>query len=170
MARLTKTLELEGMLIYDIEKLPDERGYFAEIIRADWKELVNEEIVQANLSLSYPGMVRAWHRHTRGQVDFFVVLQGSMKILAYDDREGFKTKGRLVEVTASEERLQVVRLPGHFWHGTKTLGTKPSLTLYLHNRLYDYNNPDEERRAWNDPSIIDPRTGQAFDWLKVPFK
>lgn len=165
MARFVKKFELDGMGVYDIDKMPDERGFFAEIIRTDWKELVNEEIVQANLSLSYPGMIRAWHRHVRGQVDFFVVLQGSMKIVAYDEGSS-----KLVEVTASEERLQVVRLPGHFWHGTKTLGTTPSLTLYLHNRLYDYNNPDEQRRPWNDPSVIDPRTGHPFDWLRVPFK
>src|SRR5438128_11492482 len=53
-----------------------------------------------------------------------------MKICAYDDKKGSATQGSLEEITVSEERLQVVRIPGHYWHGTKTLGVKPSVTLY----------------------------------------
>jgi hypothetical protein len=33
-------------------------------------------------------------------------------------------------------------------------------------KLYDYKNPDEERRPWNDRSIIDPTTGMQYDWNK----
>jgi len=38
------------------------------------------------------------------------------------------------------------------------------LLVYFTTRLYDYQNSDEERRPWNDPTIIEPKTGQAFDW------
>jgi dTDP-4-dehydrorhamnose 3,5-epimerase len=155
----------------DVKKFPDERGFFAEIMREDWGEFLGDEKpVQTNLSYSYPGMIRAWHRHSRGQVDCFVVMKGSMKICVYDDMPGSSTKGQLDEIIASEERLQVVRVEGKYWHGTKTVGDKPSLTVYSVNRLYDYKNPDEERRPWNDPTIIDPTTGLAFDWNKPPHK
>jgi len=34
------------------------------MLRADWAELLGgDEILQANLSVTYPGIVRAWHRH-----------------------------------------------------------------------------------------------------------
>ena len=149
----------------------DERGFFAEILRDDWKDLLSEDkLVQANLSFTYPGMIRAWHRHDRGQVDYFVVLKGSLKICAYDDKPGSSTKGQLDEIVASGEKLQVVRIPGHYWHGTKTLGDKASLTVYCVNRLYDMKNPDEERRPWNDSAIIDPKTSKPFDWNKPPHK
>ena len=163
--------DLDGFAVYDLKKLPDERGYFSEIMRYDWKEIFGaEQIVQANLSMSYPRIIRAWHRHARGQIDYFVVLQGAMKIVAYDDREGSQTRGKLVEVVASEERLQIVRSPGHYWHGTKTVSDKPSLTLYFVNKLYDYKNPDEERCPWNDSRIIDPRTNAPYDWNRPPHK
>jgi len=166
-----KKFDLEGFAVYDLKKLPDERGYFAEIIRNDWKEILGEDrIVQANLSMSYPRIIRAWHRHARGQIDYFIVLKGAMKIVAYDEREGASTRGKLVEVVASEERLQIVRCPGHYWHGTKTVGNKSSLTLYFVNRPYDYKNPDEERRPWNDSRIIDPNTNAPYDWNKSPHK
>ena len=166
---------LEGVATYDIKIFPDERGFFSETLRQDWKELVGDDwIVQANLSYSYPGIVRAWHRHLRGQVDYFLVVKGSMKICAYDDKENSATKGGIAELIASEDRPQIIRIPGNYWHGTKTVSDLPSLTVYFVNRLYDYKNPDEERRPWNDPNIIpaningkanDPRVGKPWDWF-----
>ena len=162
---------LPGVRVYDVRKNVDERGFFAEIMRQDWKDLLSDDsIVQANLSFSYPGIIRAWHRHSRGQVDYFIVLKGSMKICAYDDLQGSPTRGQIDEVVASEEKLQVVRIPGTYWHGTKTVGDKPSLTVYCVNRFYDAKNPDEERRAWNDPTIIEVKTSKPYDWNKPPHK
>jgi dTDP-4-dehydrorhamnose 3,5-epimerase len=167
----TKRFELDGIQVMDIKKNPDERGFFAEAARKDWLDLFGEKwISQANVSQTYPGIIRAWHRHARGQVDYFMVLQGAIKIVAYDGNEKSRTYGRIVELVASEERLQIVKVPGHYWHGTKTLGDRPSLTMYFVNNLHDYTSPDEERRAWNDSSIIDPKTKKPYDWNKPPHK
>jgi dTDP-4-dehydrorhamnose 3,5-epimerase len=67
-----RELTLPGVKLVDLARLPDERGVFTEIMRADWGELLGEDnIVQANFSVTYPGIVRAWHRHVRGQADYF---------------------------------------------------------------------------------------------------
>jgi dTDP-4-dehydrorhamnose 3,5-epimerase len=162
---------LPGVVVRDIKKVVDERGSFAEILREDWKDsLGGDRIVQANLSHTLPGIIRAWHRHTRGQVDYLIVLKGILKICAYDDNEDSPSKSNLDEIVASDEKLQLVRIPGHYWHGTKTLGDKPSLTMYCVTRLYDMKNPDEERRPWNDLAIADPKTKKPFDWNKPPHK
>jgi dTDP-4-dehydrorhamnose 3,5-epimerase len=162
---------LPGVRTMDIKKLPDERGFFAEGMRSDWAEFLDGDvIVQANISVSYPGMIRAWHRHRRGQVDYFVVVRGAMKICAYDDEPGSPSAGQLDEVVASSEKLQVVRIPGRYWHGTKAIAPEPSLTFYMVNRLYDYKNPDEDRRPWNDPAVVDPKTRAPFDWNRPPHK
>ncbi len=162
---------LPGVKVVDVRKNVDERGFFGELMREDWNELLDgDRIVQTNLSFSYPGMVRGWHRHAKGQVDYFIVLRGALKICAYDDRPGSQTRGQLDEIVISEERLQIVRVPGFYWHGTKAVGNEPALTIYCVNRLYDVQNPDEERKAWNDPSIVDSRTGKPFDWNRPPHK
>ncbi len=114
--------------------------------------------------MSYPGIIRAWHRHARGQVDYLLVIQGTVKILVYDDQDGSPTRGKLVELVVSEKQLKLVRIPGHYWHGTKSVGNKPSVTLYFFTRLYDYTDPDEERRPPNSTVIIDPRTSRPYDW------
>ncbi|MCD6514424.1 MAG: dTDP-4-dehydrorhamnose 3,5-epimerase family protein [Candidatus Odinarchaeota archaeon] len=170
-----KEYPLEGVRVYELKILPDERGFFAEALRSDWKELLGDEwIVQVNLSYSYPGIVRAWHRHLRGQVDYFLVLKGAMKICAYDD----ETR-KMVEIVASEKKPSIVRIPGKYWHGTKTVSSEPSLTVYFVTRLYDYENPDEHRRPWNDPTVVpseingrkdDPRVGKPWDWFRPPHK
>ena len=162
---------MEDIQVIDIQQIIDERGFFAEAVRRDWYHLFGEGwISQANISYSHPGIIRAWHRHGRGQIDFFMVLQGSVKIVAYDDNPESKTYGKMTEIIVSEERLQLVKLPGHYWHGTKTIGYKPSYTIYFVNNLYDYKSPDEERRPWNDSLIIDPKTKQSYDWNKPPHK
>jgi len=157
---------LDGVKIYEIKKSPDERGFFTEILRQDWKDLLGEEwIAQANLSYSYPGIIRAWHRHLQGQTDYFIVVKGAMKICAYDEKTN-----QLDEIIASEHKLQIVRIPGHYWHGTRTIGNEPSLTIYFVTKLYDYKKPDEERKPWNDPAIIDPKIGHPYNWNKPPHK
>ncbi len=164
--------DLPGVKTYDLKLFPDERGFFSEALRTDWTKLKeDDQIVQVNVSFSYPGIIRAWHRHVRGQVDYFLVLQGALKICAYDDRDDSPdTKGKLVEIVASSRKPQLVRIPGIYWHGIKNVSDEPCLLIYCVNRLYDYKNPDEERRPWNDPKVINPETGEPYDWNKPPHK
>lgn len=166
---------LEGVQIKPLKKLPDERGFFTELIRKDWVSLLQEDdFVQANLSISYPQMIRAWHRHLRGQVDYFLVLKGAMKICVFDDESN-----ELNEIISTGEVPQIVRVPGKYWHGFKVVGNEPAWLLYFVNKLYCYDNPDEERRPWNDSTIIpesingrtdDPRIGKPWDWNYPPHK
>jgi dTDP-4-dehydrorhamnose 3,5-epimerase len=165
---------LEGFEVRTLELRPDDRGFFCELYRSDWSKFFREPVVQFNLSSSYPGIVRAWHRHARGQVDYFIVVQGALRICAYDPEVR-----ALEEVVSSDRRLQVVRVPGRFYHGTMAVGDAPALTLYATTVLYDYASPDEERLLWNDPSVMplringdkaDPRNGLPWDWLRPPHR
>jgi len=165
---------LDGLEVRTLDVRPDDRGYFCELYRSDWSEFFREQAVQFNLSCSNPGVVRAWHRHARGQVDYFIVIQGSLRICAFDVGSGY-----LDEVVSSERRLSVVRVPGHYLHGSMTVGHTPALTLYATTRVYDYAAPDEERLPWNDASVVpvavngnpgDPRVGTPWDWLRPPHR
>jgi dTDP-4-dehydrorhamnose 3,5-epimerase len=166
---------LKGIIVKLLKLSSDERGLFTEIMRKDWKDLLGEDTIsQANLSLTFPGIVRAWHRHIKGQTDYFIVLRGTVKICAFDE----KTK-QLDEIVSSSHSIQVVRMPGSYWHGFKAVGNEPAMLLYFTTKLYDYNTPDEERRAWNDQTIIpksingkkdDPRVGMPWNWNHPPHK
>jgi dTDP-4-dehydrorhamnose 3,5-epimerase len=166
---------LEGIKVKTIDRFIDERGYFTELMRKDWTDLFGEDkIVQINHSFTYPNIIRAWHRHLRGQVDYFLALKGTIKIGVYDDESG-----ELDEIVTSGLKLQVVRVPGLYWHGFKAVGDEPVMLVYFTTNLYDPSDPDEERRAWNDPTIIpkivngkknDSRVGKPWDWNLSPNK
>jgi dTDP-4-dehydrorhamnose 3,5-epimerase len=166
---------LKGIEIKSIKRFSDERGFFTEIMRKDWKDLFAEDnIEQANFSLTYPGIIRAWHKHLKGQTDYLVALIGAIKICVYDEKTG-----ELNEIISTGQDMQIVGVPGHYWHGFKALGNEPAMLLYFTTKLYDYVQPDEERRPWNDPTIIpksinskkdDPRVGNSWDWNQPPHK
>ena len=166
---------LKGLIIKPIKRFHDERGFFTEVMRSDWADLFGEDqVAQAKLSSTYPGVIRAWHRHLRGQNDYFLVLEGAIKICVYDE----KTQ-ELDEIVSSSLEFQAVKVPGHFWHGFKNIGNTPAKLLYFTTRLYDHANPDEERRPWNDLEVIpksingkkdDPRVGKPWDWDQPPNK
>ena len=165
---------LNGVSTKDLSIFVDERGSFAEVIREDWTDFIDEWIRQASIKSCYPNMVTAWHRHLLGQFDYFLILSGGMKLCAYDDNEK-----QLVEIVTTEAKPMLIRIPGQYWHGLKAIGTSPSLLIYFTTRLYDYKKPDEEHRPWNDPNIIpkqingkinDPRANQPWDWFYPPHK
>jgi dTDP-4-dehydrorhamnose 3,5-epimerase len=166
---------LQGFIIKPVKRFSDERGFFTEIMRKDWKDLFAEDkIAQANLSITYPGVIRAWHRHLKGQTDYFVALKGAIKICVYDEKSE-----ELDEIVSTGLDIQIARVPGHYWHGFKALGNEPAMLLYFTTNLYDHANPDEERRPWNDSSVIpkcvngkkdDPRVGKPWDWNQPPHK
>jgi dTDP-4-dehydrorhamnose 3,5-epimerase len=166
---------LPGIIIKPLKRMPDERGSFTEVFRKDWTDLLENDVIsQANLSSTFPGIIRAWHRHLRGQIDYFIALKGTIKIGAFDEKTN-----ELNEIVSSGQNLQAVRMPGHYWHGFKAVGDEQVTLLYFTTNLYDPTNPDEERRAWNDPTLIpqiingkkdDPRIGKPWDWNQPPHK
>jgi dTDP-4-dehydrorhamnose 3,5-epimerase len=163
---------LQGVETRPLTKRVDERGFFTELVRQDW--MGNDTVQQCNFSITYPGVVRAWHRHTRGQIDNFVVLRGAVKLCAFDD-----ATAELNEIILTSDVLQSARIPGQYWHGFKVLGEQRAYVVYFVNKLYDYVVPDEERRPWNDPNVRpalingsaqDERCGKSWDWMYTGFK
>jgi len=161
-------------MIKPLRTFTDERGFFTEIFSAKWEEIFTDEIVQANMSITYPDIVRAWHKHERGQVDYFTTIKGSAKICAYDE-----ANKELNEIISTGNSIQVVRIPGHYWHGFKAIGNEPTILIYFVNKLYDPENPDEIRRPWNDKDIApikindrtdDSRCKKPWNWLATPNK
>jgi dTDP-4-dehydrorhamnose 3,5-epimerase len=171
---LIKDYPLKGVRTYDLNLIPDERGFFSEVLRNDWQDFVQDTFLQVNWSYSYPDVVRAWHKHVRGQVDYFFVPKGALKICAYDEESK-----KLIEIVSTDRKPMLVRVPGHYLHGFRNVSNEPGMLIYFVNKLYDYKNPDEIRVPWNDPTInpkeingnsSDPRVGQPWDWFCPPYK
>jgi len=120
----------------------DNRGSMTELMRDDWE--VVTELRQSMLSISKPGVIRAWHRHVRGQNDRLVVIRGTVKVVLYDP-----DLLRFYECILTGSHLQLAAILGKLWHGTKNIGSDDSWTIYFIDKLYDYQNPDEERLPYD---------------------
>lgn len=135
---------IDGVESRDLEVNVDERGHLVEMYRTDWSEF-DPDPEMAYYSLSYPGVVRAWHRHKRGQIDYFVCPIGRIKIGVYDGRKDSDTYGEVDTYFIGEQKQKVVKIPGDCWHGFKVIGDEPAILVNFPTILYDYEDPDEHR-------------------------
>ncbi|RAW44722.1 dTDP-4-dehydrorhamnose 3,5-epimerase [Halorubrum sp. 48-1-W] len=151
---------LEGVENRDLQVNTDERGHLVEMFRKDWEEY-DPEPAMSYFSMSYPGVIRAWHRHTRGQIDHFVCPKGRIKVGIYDDRDDSSTQGEVNSFVIGEHNQQVIRIPGDCWHGFKVIGNEQAFLVNFPTNLYDYEDPDEERLPHDTDEI-------PFDWEAEP--
>lgn len=136
----------------------DHRGFLMEIARSDWTQWDKPEMVY--ISRSHPGVIRAWHRHRRGQVDFFCCVSGTIKVAVYDCFTDSPTFGRINEFFIGEDNCKLLKVPGKYWHGFAVVGNKPALLMNMPTALYDHADPDEERLEHDTKDI-------GYDWTDM---
>jgi dTDP-4-dehydrorhamnose 3,5-epimerase len=125
---------IDGVETRTLQVNVDERGRLVEIFRRDW-DLYDDEPAMSYYSLSYPGVVRAWYRHTRGQIDHFICPEGRIKVGIYDDREDSPTRGELDTFVIGEHDHKAIRIPGECWHGFKVVGDERAMLINFRSKL-----------------------------------
>ncbi|MCS0674072.1 dTDP-4-dehydrorhamnose 3,5-epimerase family protein [Cytobacillus firmus] len=146
---------IEGVKVKSLVKHCDDRGFFSELIRDDETHLLSK-FGQASWSMSYPGVIKAFHYHEK-QDDLWFFPSGNAQVVLYDLREGSVTKGETNVYYMGEENPIMLLIPQGVAHGYKVLGEKPAVIIYFTTESYNPINPDEKRLDWNDPNI-------AFNW------
>lgn len=141
---------IEGVVVKQLRLIPDDRGYLMEMLRIDWPEFLC--FAQSYLTVSYPGVIKAWHYHKK-QWDHFVCVHGMAKVVLYDPREGSSTKGKINVFHMGVLNPLLLRIPPYVYHGFTPEGPEVALIVNFPSELYDYGQPDEYRLTYNDPSI-----------------
>jgi dTDP-4-dehydrorhamnose 3,5-epimerase len=134
-----------NLLVLPLNRLGDERGWFAELAR---QSSLPKPVKQANLAFSRQGVIRGLHFHERGQDDLFVCLQGMVRVVVLD-RETGDTFTRDI----GDDNPEAVYVPGYHAHGYEAL--TDALFCYLVTEEYDPDDPDEHGIPWNDPRVVD---------------
>lgn len=96
---------------------------------------------QVNFSVQYPGVVKAWHRHSL-QTDFWICLTGHIKVGVYREED---QKAWLAVI--GEKKPGVMIIPPPLWHGAATVGDQQAGLLYYVTHAYNAKQPDEQRRG-----------------------
>lgn len=145
---------IDGVQVKKLIRHVDDRGYFMEILRDD-DELL-KRFGQASLSLSYPGVIKAFHYHEK-QDDLWFFPKGNAQVVLYDMREESSTKGETNVFYMGENNPILLLIPKGVAHGYRVLGNEPAIITYFTTEPYDSRCPDEYRIDWDDPEI-------GFDW------
>jgi dTDP-4-dehydrorhamnose 3,5-epimerase len=150
---------IDGVVVKKLNRLVDERGYLMEILRND--EELFDKFGQAYVSACFPGIIKAWHCH-QVQYDHFCCLSGNLKVGLFDEREDSPTKGQTQTIVIGVLNPCLVRIPPLVWHGFMAVGDETAVVLNLPTEHYNYEKPDELRRALHDPEI--PFTWKREGW------
>jgi len=147
---------LSGVRYGAIQRFSDLRGSFREVWRASRQADLPPEMtgapdahfVQANLSVSAPGVLRGLHYHRR-QLDYWIVTTGRAFVALVDVRPPTAGTGDPIVETRELGADEWVVIPTGVAHGF--LALEQLELLYLVTNEYD--NTDELGFAWDDPAV-----------------
>ncbi len=148
-------MEIEGVRKKKLVVNGHDRGNLTELLRDD--EGLIEKFGQASLSITYPGIIKAFHWHEK-QDDLWFMLNGNAQVVLHDLRKNSKTH-KTTQVVYMGELYEpmLLLIPKGVAHGYRVLGEKSATLLYFTTQAYDPKNPDEQRIPFDDKEI-------GFDW------
>lgn len=145
---------IQDVNVKKLVKHVDDRGFFMEIIRDD--DGVLDKFGQFSMSMTYPGVIKAFHYH-KLQDDLWFFPIGNAQVVLHDMREDSPTKGETNVFYMGEHNPLLLTIPVGVAHGYRVLGNTPAVITYVTTESYRPDRPDEYRIAWDDPQI-------GFDW------
>ena len=145
---------IDGVKVTDLKLLPNQFGRLMEVQRAD--EPGFPGFGQAYITETFPNIIKAWYRHT-SQTDQMCVVSGMIRLGLFDNRRDSPTRGHVTEIMMGDLKPCLVLIPPGVWHGFQAMGEQSAFLLHLNLTPYDFDNPDEERLAADDPTI-------PFEW------
>ena len=143
---------IDGVEIFPLTRIQDERGMVMHMLKnSDPHFLAFGEIY---FSVIYPGVIKAWHLHSRMTINYAVV-EGNIKLVVFDQRPDSKTKGELQEIYFGQVNYQLVRVPPGVVNGFTSTGGRRAIVANCADLPHD---PSEITR-------IDPFTPTIpYDW------
>ena len=128
---------IKDVLIVPLKIINDERGKIMRMLRCDDPHF--KKFGEIYFSVAFPGAIKGWHVHKKMTLNYAVV-EGTIKLVLYDDRKDSPTKGELMELSVGEDNYVLVQVPPGVINGFKGLGTKSAIVA---NCATEPHSPDE---------------------------
>ncbi|MBA7702086.1 hypothetical protein ES703_110840 [subsurface metagenome] len=147
---------IDGVKTKKLKVIPDERGRLMEVLRQD--DSLFAKFGQIYMTTTYPGVVKAWHKHEK-QTDNVVCVQGMIKLALYDPREGSSTHKEINEFYLGIHSPLLIQIPPGIYHGWMCVSEEEAIIVNIPTEVYNYENPDEQR--------LDPHENDIpYDWKR----
>ncbi|MFA6513755.1 MAG: dTDP-4-dehydrorhamnose 3,5-epimerase family protein [Patescibacteria group bacterium] len=132
---------IKDVIIKEIIKNHDERGFLVELFREDELDF---KAAMAYASFTQPGVIRGPHEHVY-QSDCFVFFgPGNFRLYLWDRRESSETMDEAMEINVGENNPTLVIVPPGVVHGYKCISDIPALSLNFPDKLYKGKEKQEE--------------------------
>ena len=127
--------EIKGVVIHDLRKLNDRRGWLCELFRHD--ELGAEFFpTMAYISSTNLNVTRGPHEHV-DQADLFCFLGPSnFKLRMWDNRPDSPTFGNVMTIILGADDPKAVVVPQGVVHAYQNIGPVDGIVVNCPNRLY----------------------------------
>ncbi len=132
---------IDGVIIRQLNKYKDERGWLAEIYRADETEY---RPVMEYVSVTKPGITRGPHEHVHQSDCFVFAGPGTFALYLWDRRDKSATNGEHVKIEAGENNPVMVIVPPGVVHGYKCISNNDAWSINLPDKLYRGEGKKEE--------------------------
>jgi dTDP-4-dehydrorhamnose 3,5-epimerase len=147
---------IHGVIIRDLKKFVDERGWLAELFRND--DLEPEFYpAMAYISSTQSGVTRGPHEHV-DQADLFCFMGPSnFKLRMWDNRVDSVTYNNVMTVYVGEDNPKSVLVPKGVVHAYRNIGQTLGIVINCPNQLFMGNakqGPIDEIRHEDDPDTI----------------
>jgi dTDP-4-dehydrorhamnose 3,5-epimerase len=147
--------KLKGAFILELEKLEDERGFFARTwCRREFTEHgLNPNLVQSSISVNHKsGTIRGMHYQIAPYEEAKLVqcFAGAIYDVIIDLRSGSTTFAQWIAIELTAANHRIVYIPEGFAHGFQTLDDD-SVVFYQMSEFY--NGEYARGIRWNDPAF-----------------
>jgi dTDP-4-dehydrorhamnose 3,5-epimerase len=147
--------KLKDAFIIDIERIGDERGFFARAYceKEFDKQGIPTGIVQANISYNkFKHTLRGLHYQAApfGEAKLVRCTKGSIFDVIIDMRENSETFKQWISVELNENSHRMLYVPEGFAHGFMTLEDHTEVTYHVSEF---YTPAAEKGIRWNDPEF-----------------
>ncbi len=145
---------IEGVVIKELRRIPDERGSIYHMLRVD--DPIFQNFGEIYFSFIYPGAIKGWHLHEKMILNY-AVIQGMIKLVLFDNRPDSITKGNIMELFIGFDNYCLVKIPPKIWNGFKGIGTTVSIVANCSSIPHD---PEEIKRISPVNDLI------PYDWMR----
>lgn len=138
---------IEGVRFRLARPVSHKQGHLTEAFRRDWG-ITDAPIAQVNLTVTFPGQIRAWGIH-QVTIDRLFAASGSLCIVCYDGRQGSPTFGKVNEFFLGGRSQGLIVVPPLVYHGWKNIGDDEAAIVSMPSCVYDHDQPDRWELPWD---------------------
>ncbi len=145
---------IHGVEIVDLRRHHDDGGAMTELLRVTdgcAEALAGFTVRQVNYSEVEPGVVKAFHVHTRQTDVWYVPPSDRMLLVLVDVRKGSPTEGAQMRFVVGGGASRLVRIPPGVAHGVRNVGAATGRVIYFVDVQFSAapEDCDEGRLPWD---------------------